>query len=114
VTYANQSKSDWLGVSGGLIEEHGAVSEPVVLAMAAGAKRIGGCDYALAISGVAGPDGGTAQKPVGMVCIALGSPRGLRALTYNFPGTRDWIRNRSALMALSMLRYDILGRAMPR
>ena len=114
VTYANESKIQWLGVPAELIEKHGAVSEPVVLAMADGAKKIAGADYALAISGVAGPDGGTPEKPVGTVCIALAGATGSRAMTFKFPGTRDWIRNRSALMALSMLRYDILGRVMPR
>jgi nicotinamide-nucleotide amidase len=114
VTYANQSKIQWLGVAADLIEKHGAVSEPVVIAMADGARRIADVAYALAISGVAGPDGGTPEKPVGTVCIALAGPDGSHAITYYFPGTRDWVRMRSALMAMSMLRYHLIGREMPK
>jgi nicotinamide-nucleotide amidase len=114
ITYSNQSKQNWLGVPIDLIEAHGAVSEPVVIAMADGARRNSGADYALSISGVAGPDGGTVEKPVGTVCIALATAARTRAITYCFPGTRAWIRQRAALMALSMLRYELLGREMPR
>src|SRR5206468_10737417 len=73
VTYSNDAKRDRLGVSENILNSYGAVSEPVVDAMARNAKRLAKSDVALAISGVAGPTGGTASKPVGMVCIALAS-----------------------------------------
>jgi nicotinamide-nucleotide amidase len=113
VTYTNESKTDLLGVPAPLIAEHGAVSEPVVVAMAEGARSRARCDYAIAISGVAGPDGGTAAKPVGMVCIALASSEGTAARTFNFPGDRDWVRDRSAKMGLSLLRYRLLRERAP-
>ncbi|GGC85937.1 CinA family protein [Halopseudomonas salina] len=70
VTYANQSKSRWLGVHEGDLQAHGAVSEPVVRAMASGALAAAEADIAVAVSGIAGPDGGTAEKPVGTVWFA--------------------------------------------
>lgn len=70
ITYSNRIKSKLLGVPSALIEAHGAVSEPVVLAMAAGAIQHSAANYAVAVSGVAGPDGGTPNKPVGTVCFA--------------------------------------------
>src|SRR5439155_5499074 len=74
VTYSNDAKRDRLGVSENILNTYGAVSEPVVDAMARNAKRLAKSDFALAISGVAGPTGGTPAKPVGMVCIALAFP----------------------------------------
>ena len=113
VTYSNEAKQDLLGVPADLLREHGAVSEPVALAMARGAARAAGADYALAVSGIAGPDGGTPAKPVGTVCIALAHPGGggggAAARTFNFPGDRDMIRERSAFMALALLRFQLLG-----
>ena len=113
VTYANQAKEELLGVPAGLLREHGAVSAPVVLAMAAGARTRANSTYALAISGIAGPDGGTAAKPVGTVCIALAHPGGAAARTFLFPGDRGFIRDRSAKMALTLLRYHLLGEPTP-
>jgi nicotinamide-nucleotide amidase len=113
VTYANQAKEQLLGVTANLLETHGAVSEPVVLAMAAGARVRASSTYALAISGVAGPDGGTAAKPVGTVCIALAHPTGASARTFLFPGDREFIRDRSAKMALTLLRFHLLGESTP-
>lgn len=109
VTYSNESKQELLGVDPELIRGHGAVSEPVARAMAAGARERAGADYALAISGIAGPDGGTPAKPVGTVCIALADEAGSDARTFNFPGDREWVRDRSAKMALGLLRYRLLG-----
>src|SRR5207253_316472 len=71
ITYSNQSKTDRLGVSENLINVHGAVSEPVAQAMATNARRLAKSDFALSITGIAGPTGGSAAKPVGTVCIAL-------------------------------------------
>jgi PncC family amidohydrolase len=118
ITYHNKSKFDRLGVSENILNVHGAVSEPVVEAMAKNALRLTKADIALAISGVAGPDGGSATKPVGTVCIGMAvqvgrAPVEVITRTFNFPGDRDMVRDRSAKMALSMLRYQLLGSKMP-
>ena len=113
VTYSNEAKTELLGVPAGVIETHGAVSEPVVRAMAEGAKARAKAVYALAVSGIAGPDGGTEQKPVGTVWIALAHPEGTDARSFLFPGDREMIRDRSAKMALTMLRYKLLGKRLP-
>ena len=113
VTYSNESKTELLGVPAGLIERFGAVSEAVVKVMANSARARARSDYALAVSGVAGPDGGTPEKPVGTVCIALADTRDVATRTFNFPGDREMIRDRSVKMALTMLRYQLLGRKMP-
>lgn len=113
ITYADQAKQEMLGVAIELLLEHGAVSEPVVKAMAGGARQHASSTYALAISGIAGPDGGTPTKPVGTVCIALAHPTGVEARTFLFPGNREFIRDRSAKMALTLLRYHLLGEPVP-
>jgi nicotinamide-nucleotide amidase len=113
VTYANRAKEQQLGVPSELLVQHGAVSEPVALAMANGARQRAGSTYALAISGIAGPDGGTPTKPVGTVCIALAHPDGCRARTFLFPGDREMVRERSAKMALTLLRYHLLNEPAP-
>jgi len=113
VTYANQAKEQLLSVPAKLLQEHGAVSEPVVLAMANAARLRASSTYALAISGIAGPDGGTPAKPVGTVCIALAHPGGASARTFLFPGDREFIRDRSARMALTLLRYHLLAERPP-
>jgi nicotinamide-nucleotide amidase len=113
VTYANEAKTQELGVPESVLKEHGAVSEQTVRAMAEGARRQSRATYALAISGIAGPDGGTPTKPVGTVCIALASDTGTDARTSIFPGDREMIRDRSAKMALTMLRFALLNKPMP-
>jgi nicotinamide-nucleotide amidase len=113
ITYANRAKEELLGVPHEVLVKHGAVSEPVVRAMAGGARERAASAYALAISGVAGPDGGTPEKPVGTVCIALAHPAGIDARTFLFPGDREFIRDRSAKMALTLLRYHLLGQRPP-
>jgi nicotinamide-nucleotide amidase len=110
ITYSNQSKYDRLGVSMEIINVYGAVSEPVVEAMATNAKRLTKSTFALSISGIAGPDGGSPKKPVGTVCIALAHDSSVITKTFNFPGDREWIRDRAAKMALTMLRYHLLGK----
>jgi PncC family amidohydrolase len=109
VTYSNDIKAKMLGVSEQTLADHGAVSEPVAIQMAIGARRHAHADYALAISGIAGPDGGTPQKPVGTVCIALAHPTGDAVRTFLFSGDRDGIRQRSAVAALTMLRTQLLN-----
>jgi nicotinamide-nucleotide amidase len=120
VTYSNKAKHERLGVSSELIDIYGAVSQPTVDAMAKAARRLSKSTFALAISGIAGPGGGSATKPVGTVVIGLayqdpadrvGSVTTVR--TFNFSGDRDMIRDRAAKMALTMLRFHLLGKAMP-
>lgn len=101
VTYANEAKTMLLGVDPDLIKEKGAVSREVVLAMASGALNASPADLAIAVSGIAGPEGGTVQKPVGTVWIAW-VRRGYKplALRYLFPGDRDAVRRRAADAAI--------------
>jgi nicotinamide-nucleotide amidase len=113
VAYSNKAKYERLGVSMEVINVYGAVSEAVVQAMATNARRLAKADLALSISGVAGPTGGSPAKPVGMVCIGLADENSVKARTFNFPGDREWVRDRAAKMALTMLRYQLLGKPMP-
>jgi len=108
VVYSNQSKIDLLGVPAALIQEHGAVSEPVAQAMAGGMVRAAGTDLAVGITGVAGPSGGTPEKPVGMVAIAAAWVRhghiDTRVRTFNFIGGREMVRFQASQAALDMVR----------
>jgi nicotinamide-nucleotide amidase len=113
VTYANEAKTDLLGVPPDVLREHGAVSEPTVRAMAAGACQRAQSDYALAVSGIAGPEGGTPDKPVGTVWIALAHPSGVDARRFVFTGDREMIRDRSAKMALTLLRFRLMEKEPP-
>jgi nicotinamide-nucleotide amidase len=105
VAYANEAKVELLGVDSALIAEHGAVSEPVAEAMANGVLRRFGTDTAVAITGIAGPGGGTADKPVGTVCfsVLLGDGQMLTRTT-RLPGNRADIRERSTTVAMHLLR----------
>jgi len=108
VSYANATKTTLLGVEPGLLQAHGAVSEPVVRAMAQGALEHLGGDVSVAVSGVAGPDGGTPDKPVGMVWIAWarrlpGDDHDVSVACERFPGDRDDIRRWTVLRALEGL-----------
>ncbi|MGE2727815.1 competence/damage-inducible protein A [Mycolicibacterium pulveris] len=105
VSYSNEAKSELLGVDPALIEAHGAVSEPVAQAMADGALRRFGADTAVAITGIAGPGGGTAEKPVGTVCFTVKVADG-RAVTrtLQLPGDRADVRERSTTVAMHLLR----------
>lgn len=105
VSYSNEAKVDLLGVDAALIETHGAVSEPVAEAMAAGALQRFNADTAVAITGIAGPGGGSEDKPVGTVCfcVALGGGR-TDTRTLLLPGDRSDIRERSTTVAMHMLR----------
>jgi nicotinamide-nucleotide amidase len=101
VTYSNTAKADMLGVSTKTIVRHGAVSEPVVIEMATGALQRSRAQWALAISGVAGPAGGTPDKPVGTVCFAWAGPAGMAVSeTCRFPGDREQVRRAAAEHAL--------------
>lgn len=109
ITYSNQSKTELLGVSESLLAEHGAVSEPVAEAMATGARERAGVDLALAITGVAGPTGGTDEKPVGTVFVALATAERTNVRHLKLWGTRKMIRELSAWSALEMARRELLG-----
>ena len=112
VTYSNKSKRDLLGVSIITIAEHGAVSETVAKAMAEGGLEHSHADYAISITGIAGPDGGTESKPVGTVWIGVAGRDGKnidsQAHHFCFPGDRDMIRMRAAMTALNLLRVRVL------
>jgi nicotinamide-nucleotide amidase len=110
IAYANAVKQEVLGVSPELLEAHGAVSDPVAQAMAQGGRRATGADWALAITGVAGPGGGTEQKPVGLVHIAVAGPDGCVSEGVRFGSSRDRssIQTLSAGEALNRLRLALL------
>jgi nicotinamide-nucleotide amidase len=108
VTYSYESKMRELGVSAQTLETLGAVSEETVIEMAEGAKRKFGTDYAISVSGIAGPDGGTPDKPVGTVWMAVSGPLGTVARKHLFGDNRERNIERSALTALNMLRKEIL------
>ena len=112
VTYSNRSKVELLGVDAGLIDAKGAVSEEVARSMAAGIRRAAGADIAVAITGIAGPSGGTPEKPVGLVFIALEGAAGTRVRRAHFPyGGRDRVRFQASQAALEMVRRGLLGLA---
>jgi nicotinamide-nucleotide amidase len=105
VTYSNEAKNQMIGVPMTLIENHGAVSEPVAAAMADGALARSRAAIAISVTGVAGPSGGTADKPVGLVCFGL-ARTGTPAVTERqiFPGDRTAIRARTVAHAFTMIR----------
>jgi nicotinamide-nucleotide amidase len=109
VTYSNDAKMNVLGVTDETLRKHGAVSEECVREMAAGARRVAGADIAIATSGIAGPDGGTPDKPVGTVCIALAADGVSASRTYKFWGTRDWVKLLTSQVALDWIRRYALG-----
>jgi nicotinamide-nucleotide amidase len=104
VAYANEVKERELGVPAALLAEHGAVSEEVAVAMARGARERLGADVAVAVTGIAGPGGGTAEKPVGLVHLAVAGPDGELSATTSYPGDRDGIRRRATVTALHLVR----------
>jgi len=104
VTYSNAAKSERLGVDAQLLAAHGAVSEPVATAMATGALRCARADLAAAITGIAGPGGGTPGKPVGTVCFAWAVAGGdVQCATFRFDGDRSAVRRASVVVALEGL-----------
>ncbi|RII28499.1 MAG: competence/damage-inducible protein A [Geobacter sp.] len=109
VTYTNAAKTRYLGVPPQLLAEKGAVSGEVAMAMAKGMRRVSGSDVALAVTGIAGPDGGTPEKPIGTVYIALANRAGCHAKRYAFYGDREEIRTITALTAMDWLRRQLLS-----
>jgi len=106
VTYSNTAKTRLLGVPTGLLEAEGAVSEPVVRTMVAGALAASAATVAVAVSGIAGPTGGSAEKPVGTVCLAWSWPgQPVFSETRHFEGDRAGIRRQTVVHALSVILY---------
>jgi nicotinamide-nucleotide amidase len=109
VSYSNAAKTDLLGVGNELLAQHGAVSEAVVRAMANGARERLRTELAVAVSGIAGPDGGSADKPVGTVCFAFATPTVTGAARRVFLGGREAVRRQSVAFALERL-VDLVWR----
>jgi nicotinamide-nucleotide amidase len=107
VTYSNRAKMDLLRVPGEILEQKGAVSAETVKAMAQGVKGVFHSAIGLAVSGIAGPSGGSPDKPVGTVYIGLATPRGVQARHYLFHGCREEIKSLSAQTALDRLRREL-------
>ena len=111
VVYSNAAKERLLGVAAGTLAEHGAVSEQAAQAMAQGALSVSGASVSIAVTGIAGPEGGTAGKPVGTVWIAVGRQGGSpTARLFTFNGSRDMIRRRSAVAAMLFAEARVLDR----
>ncbi|MDE3135402.1 MAG: competence/damage-inducible protein A [Acidobacteriota bacterium] len=108
VSYSNEMKTAWAGVPAALIERHGAVSAEVAIAMAEGVRRSTGASVGLSITGIAGPGGGSPEKPVGTVHIALAAGQGTRERLFRFGGERDRVRRLASQSALEMLRRHLV------
>lgn len=113
VTYSNQAKTELLGVPAAMIQQFGAVSEEVARAMATGCRACAGTDFAIGVTGIAGPTGGTAEKPVGLVYVAVAGPGGVEARKINFGEhlLRWQVRDRATKVALNMLRLATMTRS---
>jgi len=108
VVYSNQSKTELLNISPDLIQENGAVSEPVAKVMAEQIRTLAKTDFGLSITGIAGPEGGTQNKPVGTVFVGLADDNGAIVENYNLPGPRDRIKFMSTQAALNLLRLRLI------
>lgn len=108
VAYHNDLKQQLLGVAPELMLQHGAVSEAVARAMATGVRRVCGADLGLAVTGVAGPDGGTPEKPVGTVYLALADQDGCQVVRCQFDGDRAAVRQQSVEKGLMMLKMRLM------
>ena len=109
VAYSNAVKASILGVGEATLDCHGAVSTEVATEMAAGARRLTGATFGLATTGIAGPDGGTPEKPVGTVCLALVAVERTYAHRYQLWGTREWVKTLTSQIALDWVRRALLG-----
>lgn len=109
IAYANDVKKSLLGVNQDTLADHGAVSAQCAVEMASGCRNRFDCDYALSITGIAGPDGGTPEKPVGTTYIGLSSRQNSFAKQFNLGAEREMIRSRACYVALEMLRREILN-----
>jgi nicotinamide-nucleotide amidase len=104
ITYSNDAKTEWLGVPTEMLREHGAVSEPVAIAMADGIKARARSDVGVAVTGIAGPTGGTPDKPVGTVVVAAVTPNDRRCRTFRCYGERELVKFQASQAALDMVR----------
>ncbi len=104
VAYNNQAKTKQLAVPAKTIREYGAVSEEVALAMASGIRKAASADIGIAVTGIAGPTGGSCEKPIGLVYVAISGPDGEYARKFNFKGSRSGIKEKAAVAALEMIR----------
>jgi nicotinamide-nucleotide amidase len=109
IVYGNLSKTEMLGVPADLIERHGAVSSEVAAAMAQGIRQSARAGLGLAVTGIAGPGGGTEIKPAGLVYLALASPQGVKTAEHRFLGNREQVRIRASQMALDMVRRYLIS-----
>jgi nicotinamide-nucleotide amidase len=110
VTYTNEAKEDLVAVPHELLVEHGAVSAPVAKAMAEGVRKCFAADWGISVTGIAGPGGGTAEKPVGLVHWAVAGPSGVEARHRVFSGDRSSIRRQSAASVLDQMRRQLDGK----
>jgi nicotinamide-nucleotide amidase len=110
VAYSNDAKVRRLGVDSETIDRHGAVSRETAAALARGARDSSGADVGVGITGVAGPSGGTPEKPVGLVWFAVADARGTTTRKARFRGSRDEVRERAARTALDMVRRRLIER----
>jgi len=108
VSYSNAAKTELLGVPAEMIQTHGAVSEPVATAMAGGIRARARTDIGVGVTGIAGPDGGTPEKPVGTVCIAAASAGAPRVRTFRFVGGREMVKFQASQAAMDMVRRMLL------
>ncbi len=108
ITYSNEQKQKLLGVSGETLDKFGAVSEQTALEMCRGVRDIAQADFGIGITGIAGPSGGTEEKPVGLVYIGICGDNIHKVLRFNFAGNRDDVRQRAAMNALDLVRRAIL------
>jgi nicotinamide-nucleotide amidase len=111
VAYANEAKTELLGVAPTLIEEHGAVSEPVARAMAEGIRLRAATDVGIGVTGIAGPGGGTPEKPVGTVAVAAATPGLMRSRLFRFAGDREQVKFQASQAALDMVRRMLLAQS---
>jgi len=109
IAYSFASKTRLLGVKKETLRRFGSVSEPTALEMARGALKCSGADWAVSITGIAGPSGGTKEKPVGTVCIGISSKKRVRTFTQKFSGDRGLIRELAVLSALDALKRSLIN-----
>lgn len=114
VAYTNEMKQHFLGVRSETLEKYGAVSRETAREMAFGACREIGADIAIAITGIAGPEGGTKEKPVGTVCFGLATPESVHDFSFQFSGKRDMVQIKSAMTGLDLLRRYLQNLDLPR
>jgi nicotinamide-nucleotide amidase len=109
VTYSNQGKTDLLGVPADILQRQGAVSPETAGAMAQGVREIYHAHFGLSVTGIAGPTGGTPEKPVGLVFMGLAAEKGVETRRHQFPGDRDMVKLLTAETALDWLRRELLA-----